>query len=556
MTPNTPVRLPSPILTAPCARLRAIHLKQMQRLMTCSSSIILGAILSIVAWGMFWHVANARQTATHAQAQRVAATLARQIEHAVGLGIPLERIQGIAAVFKKRIEAAPDIHALRLTSPYAAKPLVDVRSPHETPERQLEAVSPIAIPGHPDYTVVVRVGWKMDFALLAHATALLIGVWLAGSVLIHEFLRYVMFQARPVSQAHAGYPVVAAPSSRASPSTRRFASVLLATALGAEALWVLRPNAQSFGAIALGALIGAAISRLAVRRPDLLRALAAGVLALISAALALDVPSQWTGTLLGLGAVLILDIGFSVDASADRIDAAPDARQFSIGIFNGLLLIGPAWGGALYLAAPARWAPLWLCAPTLCALLPYGWMHSSRPATRPPMTLRNWPALITASALVGVGLGLLTSLPNVDTPELVHPVSLAWAILLSCVAVWASLHAGCRLAHGMGAMLVASFAALNPWLHPAWIALSLAGESFLFGQGCRAVSRLAHTAGGARHGIWLGTVAASAALTWHGVASLAQLYPSQNHAINIMGVPLLLTAWVIERCLAWHHDGV
>jgi len=544
------------------------HYRQIRTRAMSLSVFILVCALGGLAWNTLSDIAKIQQMGAYQRAQQETSRFASQIENAVALGIPVEKLGGVTLAFQHRIQAEPALTSLSLVDKRTNEILATYVAPDASEGFSSIASHRVMSAGQPNHVVVARQKFRHNTVAFLHICLLFAVTILAGCMLVSEFLDFALKRARRWRNAHTEIdPSVAQYVIHM--HGQRFTSVLLATTLGAEAMWLIASDVATFGALSLGALIGAASSRVIRRNIEAGARLAAVPLTFIYPCLAFGVSALWPTILLGIGMVLVLGIGTgtgigigqhedALNDSAGHTEQRIEGSGFGVscGIFSGALLIGPVWGGALFLNKSAPWAPALLIAPMLFAILP----RQSAPIGRPTVRRSEMPPLALTTfitpALIGIGLGLITAAPSTESAVFSHPIIQAWGVTTLCAAAWLTFQPHWRSAHGMGAMLVTSAVAVNPWTHPIWVALSLAGKSVLFCQGCHSVFRAGNAASAARCGVLVAVAMACAAATRHAIDLLAAAYLAEGYAISIMGVPLLLAVWVVDRWSEWQRDCV
>lgn len=544
------------------ARLPAAY-RRTQWQWTIAGISALAMVLCLVAWQTLAHITLAQRAGVQFRAQRNAAALAQRISHAAATGMPIARISRIDEAFEKCLLSEPDIQSIRLLNLSSGSVIARADRAPAVHAHPLEATSEVVINGTARYTVRVSAAWTPG-----ESTSLMQTVWLflvalaSGGCMIYEFMRYRRCRDVIEDKPAAGRARRIEWQRMADDATRRFARVLVATSLGAILAWCLHASAPMFAAITLGAIVGTLLSRGLDRYglprfPPIFLCLATGCVLMV-----LDLPEPWWGIAPVAAGVLLLDTS-SADAlvPTQRLGAARRFHSglpgFDAAIATGLLVGGPVWGIALAVAAPAWWMPLLLLVPAAFGAAMSASHGPDRFVRAHAGDLTPTPALVAAVALTGVGLGLVALTPDATSPHALHTfraLNPDWRGMLLCFVIWLVLQIRWHPLHGMTAMLLASVAALSPMLAPDWEIIALVGKAYLLGEAWRAVSRLTGVADWCHRGFWFAVTAIAAGSIWYVVDLLTASAPSSDYAFGMMGLPMLLGAWAIDRWVEWQHD--
>lgn len=554
--------VPSDMTRVRFARLPVAY-RRTQWQWTTAGIAALTMMLCLVAWQTLAHVALAQRGGVHSRAQRTAAALAQRISHAAATGMPIARISRIDDAFERCLRSEPDIQSIRLLNLGSGSVIARADRAPAAGAHPLEVTSEVIVNGTAEYAVRVSAVWTRSESTSVVQIAWLFLITLAGGgCMIFEFVRYRQCRDAIADRPAAGRARRIEWQQMSDDATRRFGRVLVATSLGAILAWCLHGSTPMLAAITLGATVGALLSRPIDRHglpriPVVCLCLAAGCVTMM-----LGLPEPWWGITPVAAGILMMDTN-SADASVPtpRLRAA---RRFHAGlpgfdaaIATGLLVIGPVWGIALAVAAPAWWMPLLLMLPAAVGTTLSTLRGPDRFVRARAGDLTATPALVAAVALTGVGLGLVALTPDATSPHSLHTsraLNPDWRGMLLCFVIWLVLQIRWHRVHGMTAMLLASVAALSPMLAPDWEIVALAGKAYLLGEACRAVSRLTGMADGSRRGFWFAAIAITAGSIWYVIDLATASAPSSDYAFGMMGLPMLLGAWAIDRWAEWQHD--
>lgn len=156
--------------------------------------LLAGVAALALAWTALAQIGSLAAREGQARAQLLADGISQQIQRAVALGIPLERLEGVQTLFKQRIGESPEIEALALVD--AQQRVLWAYPPQAAPASQRVAaqgtVAPVSLRGQPVARVLLLRRAQGPAALLLQWAPLLLCAVLATALAATEGVRYAV----------------------------------------------------------------------------------------------------------------------------------------------------------------------------------------------------------------------------------------------------------------------------------------------------------------------------------------------------------------------------